>query len=101
MTKFKEWCDETTTAVSTHTLHLLAADPARQTHAVKVIANAVPEYYAAPARIAGILKKLGKSEAAKFVEEKLPTSPSIKSGSQGSDRVSVGVLAKLTRRNAL
>lgn len=83
MTKFKEWCDDTETTISTHTLNLLAADPAKQLHAVQVIANAIPEYYAAPSRIAGILKKLGKPEVAKFIEEKLPTLPSIKSGDLG------------------
>lgn len=83
MTKFKEWCDETETAVSTHALRLLAADPAKQPHAVQVIANAIPDFYASPSRVAGILKKLGKAEAAKFVEEKLPTLLSTRSGDLG------------------
>lgn len=96
MTKFKEWCDETETAVSTHELHLLVADPAKQTHAVKVIANAVPEYYAAPSRIAGILNKLGKPEAAKFVEEKLPTLPSLKSGELGEILCNAYVIEETT-----
>lgn len=83
MTKFKEWCDETETSVSTHTLRLLAADPAKQTHAIQVIANAVPGYYAAHSRIAGIFNKLGKPGVAKYLEEKLPTLPTIKSGDLG------------------
>lgn len=83
MSNFREWCDETETSVSTHKLCLLAADPAKQPHAVKVIANAVPEYYASPKRISALLMKLGKPAVAKFIEEKLPTSPSIKSGDLG------------------
>lgn len=83
MTKFKEWCDETETAISSHALRLLVADPAKQPHAVQVIANVIPEFYAAPSRVAGILKKLGKPAAAKFIEEKLPTLLSTKSGDLG------------------
>lgn len=83
MTKFKEWCDETETPVSTHTLRLLAACPAKQTHAIQVIANAVPEYYADRGRIAGIFNKLGKPGVAKYLKEKLPTFPTIKSGDLG------------------
>lgn len=83
MSYFKEWCDETETSVSTNKLHLLAADPAKQPHAVKVVAGSIPEYYAAPSRIADILNRLGKPAAANFVEGKLPTLPSIKSGDLG------------------
>lgn len=83
MTKFTEWCDETETSVSTHSLRLLKADPAKQTHAVSVVADAVPDYYARPERIAALLQKLGKPEVAKYVREKLPTTLSIKSGDLG------------------
>lgn len=83
MTKFKEWCDDNETAVATHTLRLLVADPAKQPHAVQVIANAIPEYYAAHSRITGIFNKLGKPGVAKYLEEKLPTLPTIKSGDLG------------------
>ncbi len=41
MTKFKEWCDETETSISNHKLSLLTADPAKQPHAVKVVASVV------------------------------------------------------------
>lgn len=83
MTNFTEWCEETETAVAAHKLRLLKADTAKLHHAVKVVAAAVPDYYAAPERIAGIFKRLGKPGVAKYVQEKLPSTPSIKSGDLG------------------
>lgn len=83
MSNFKEWCDETETSVSTHKLRLLVADPIKQPHAVKVVANALPEYYAAPSRISDLLTKLGKPAVARFVEGKLPTRLNIMSGDLG------------------
>jgi len=75
MSNFKDWCNEAESSVSTHKLRRLSADPAKQAHAVEVIAKAVPEYYAAPSRVAGLLKKLGKAAAAKFVEESFQLYP--------------------------
>lgn len=83
MTKFKEWCDETEESISTHQLIMLVANPANDAHAIQVVAKAVPDYYVAPGRIADILRKLDKEAVAKFVEQKLPTTPSIKSGDLG------------------
>lgn len=80
MTKFTEWCDETETSVSSHKLHWLNADKAKLAHATVVVARAVPDYYAAPSRIAELLDKLGKPAVAKYVAEKLPTTKSIRSG---------------------
>jgi hypothetical protein len=83
MSNFKEWCIETETPISTHTLRLLAAEKANHSHAVKAIAKAIPEYYADPKRIAAILTKLGRSSVAAYVQEKLPTEPTIRSGDLG------------------
>lgn len=80
MTKFTEWCDEIETSVSSHRLHQLTAKPAKLAHATTVIAGTLPQYYAAPSRIADLLNKLGKPAAAKYVAEKLPTTKSIRSG---------------------
>lgn len=77
------WCDETETAISTNKLLLLTADPAKQSYAVKVLAKSLPDYYASPNRIAGLLKQLGRPAVAKYIEEKLPTLKTIKSGDLG------------------
>lgn len=83
MIKFLEWCNETEEAVSTHMLRRLSADPAKHAQVVDTLAEAVPGYYAAPGRIAQLLKKLGKDAAANFVEQKLPTKATIRSGDLG------------------
>jgi len=83
MIKFLEWCDEIEEAVSTHKLRRLSADPAKHAQVVDTLADAVPGYYADPSRIAQLLKKLGKDAAANFVEQKLPTAATIRSGDLG------------------
>jgi len=83
MTKFNEWCVETEVAVPKHRLKVVAANPAQGTHAVGAVASVIPDYYAAPKRIAELLRKFNKAAAAKYVEQKLPTSKSIKSGDLG------------------
>lgn len=83
MSKFCEWCTDSETTVASHRLRLLTADPTKQPHAVQVVAKALPDYYAAPVRVAGLLARLGRIEAAKYVAEKLPTLPTIKSGDLG------------------
>ena len=83
MTKFNEWCVETEVVVPEHRLKLVEADPAKEALAVGIVANGIPDYYAKPKRIADLLRKFNKDIAAKYVEQKLPTSKSIKSGDLG------------------
>lgn len=83
MTKFAEWCSESEIQIASHKLLVLIAKSAKQSHAIKLIAKAVPNYYAAPDRIAGLLIRLGRPAVAKYVTEKLPTSLSIRSGDLG------------------
>jgi hypothetical protein len=83
MTKFKEWCDETQVSVPAHALRVLVADAKKEARAIEVVAGAIPDYYAAPSRVADLLRKLDKAAAAQYVEQKLPTTPSIKSGDLG------------------
>ena len=80
MTKFADWCVATRIPVSTHSVSLLVADPAKQPLAVDLVAHAVPGYYVTPQRVVELLQKLGSSAAAKFVKEKLPTAKKIRSG---------------------
>jgi uncharacterized protein DUF1837 len=83
MAQFNQWCDAADTKVGAHQLRILSGDPQRLNAGVVATAAAVPTHYAAPERVAGILRRLGKTEAAKFVEGKLPTSKSIRSGDLG------------------
>ncbi|MDI1259904.1 Hachiman antiphage defense system protein HamA [Aquabacterium sp.] len=83
MTRFHEWCNDTETPIADHTLRLLAADPTKQPHAVKVVAKAVPSYYVSSDRAAQLLGRLGRTKLAKFVKEKLPTTKAIRSGDLG------------------
>ena len=80
---FTDWCDAADSNVGAHGLRVLSSDPARLNAGVAATAAVVPTHYAAAERIAGILGRLGKTEAAKFVEGKLPTSKSIRSGDLG------------------
>ncbi|MEH6999328.1 MAG: Hachiman antiphage defense system protein HamA [Limnobacter sp.] len=83
MIKFLEWCDETEESISTHSFRRLSANPAKHAQVVETLAEVVPGYYADPSRVAQLLKKLGKDAAANFVEQKLPTQATIRSGDLG------------------
>lgn len=83
MIEFAKWCVETEEVVPKHKLRRLAVDAAKQARAVRAVAKAVPDYYTDPKRIAGLLKKLGKPAAADYVQHKLPTQVSIRSGDLG------------------
>ncbi len=83
MVQFNDWCDAADSNVGAHPLRILSGDPARLNAAIAATAAVVPTHYAAEERVAGILRRLGKTEAAKFVEGKLPTSKSIRSGDLG------------------
>ncbi|PAQ05349.1 hypothetical protein CIT26_31350 [Mesorhizobium temperatum] len=48
--------------------------------AIDELATALPSHYASKKRIASILKRLGKSAAAAYVQNKLPTGSRIRSG---------------------
>jgi Cap4 SAVED domain len=83
LAKIKEWCDSTESRVNAHSLAYLEANAAKLPTAVASIATLVPGHYAAANRVAHILAKLGKPEAAKYVETKLPTGPRSRSGDIG------------------
>lgn len=83
MGKFGEWCMTTEAATSPHKLSTLKGALSKRAHAIKVVAEAVPGYYADPKRVAGLLRRLGRNEVAKYIDEKLPTSVQIRSGDLG------------------
>lgn len=83
MAKFNEWCTATATVVGSHEVRILDGDPTKVDVAIEAIAALVPSHYAAEERIARLLARLKKPEAAKFIEEKLPTTKQIRSGDLG------------------
>lgn len=83
MVQFNNWCDAADSKVGTHPVRILNGDPARLNTGVAATAAVVPNHYTAEDRVAGILRRLGKTEAATFLEGKLPTSKSIRSGDLG------------------
>ena len=64
-------------------LRVMAADPARLDIGVGSTAAVLPGHYAAEEHIARIFARLGKPQAAAFIEGKLPTTKEIRSGDLG------------------
>ncbi|MFW2852972.1 Hachiman antiphage defense system protein HamA [Sphingomonas sp. TX0543] len=83
MAKIKDWCGRTDTKVKSHNLIYLEADPAKLHVGTAHLAAVVPGHYAAASRVAHILGRLGKVEAAEYVLKKLPTGPRSRSGDIG------------------
>jgi hypothetical protein len=83
MVGFLNWCDQAVEDVGPQTLHVLSARPADTQQGCDAVAAIVPAHYAAEERVAGILRRLGKPAAAAFIEGKLPTSKSMRSGDLG------------------
>lgn len=81
--QFSKWCDESEEAVAKHVLRKFTADPKKITLAVKTVAGGVPDFYVDAARVAAVLKRLGKKAAAQHVQLKLPTAKTIRSGDLG------------------
>lgn len=91
MTRFGEWCESTTSKSNSTGKHsapsriyeLLALVPEKESNAIEIVAESLPSFYASPSRIAGLLRKLGKVAAAKYIRTKLPSLPNIRSGDLG------------------
>jgi hypothetical protein len=80
MGKIANWVVATNASVNGHTVATLEVDNKKLRDAIDDLAEVLPTYYASKKRIATILKRLGKSAAAKYVENKLPSSSRIRSG---------------------
>src|ERR1051326_2234099 len=83
MCPFADWCTEANEEVGDHSLKVLTGVAASLPQAIDAMAAVVPTHYASEERIAELLKKLGKSKSAKFIENKLPESSRIRSGDLG------------------
>lgn len=83
MAKIKKWCKHTETKINTHKLTYFEADASQLNLAIESIADIVPDHYAAAGRLARILARLGKIEAAEYIATKLPTGAKSRSGDIG------------------
>jgi hypothetical protein len=83
MAKINDWCKRTDSKVKAHSLSYFEADGAKLPTAVAEVAAIVPGHYTDTKRVADILNKLGKAEAADYVATKLPTGPRSRSGDIG------------------
>jgi hypothetical protein len=80
---FSSWCDIDEDQVNSHDLRLLTAKDAGLKSFVWALASTLPAHYAAPHRIAAVLRKFGKNKAADYIASKLPTSKTGKSSDIG------------------
>lgn len=76
----QDWVVVTSAEVNGHTVTTLSARTTKMGDIVDDLAMQLPSYYASKKRIASILRRLGKSAAAAYVRNKLPTSSRIRSG---------------------
>jgi hypothetical protein len=83
MVQFSDWCSAADANVGPHALRIISGDPARLGIGVAATATIIPSHYASEEHISRILNRLGKTGAAKFISEKLPTTKSIRSGDIG------------------
>ncbi len=83
MANFASWCTTTIEDVGTWELTILDAQPAQLTTGVASVSQAIHEHYAAPDRVAHVLRALGKDKVAAFVEALLPTTKAVRSGDLG------------------
>lgn len=83
MSDFVKWSTSSKNSQGKHEITVLSTTQAMRQTAINSIAKAVPEHYASGKRYAHILKTLGKPNAAAYLEAKLPTSKSLRSGDLG------------------
>jgi len=83
MLSFNDWSDDEEEEVNGHQLTSISVSGESSEIAKEILAAVVPEHYAAPDRLADILRKLGKPAVAKYVETLLPNTPSLRSGDLG------------------
>ncbi len=83
MVDFPNLCTKVEESVGAHELSVITSRPDRTANWRAAVAAIVPEHYAAEEQVARILRRLGRPEAATFIENKLPTTKSIRSGDLG------------------
>ena len=66
-----------------HSMTYLEPAPGRLPDGVASVAAILPSHYASPDRVAAILGRLGKPEAAEYVRSKMPKEARSRSGDAG------------------
>jgi hypothetical protein len=83
LAKITDWCVCKEKSIQTHRLFCFQVIEEQIEKGVASLAATLPGHYAASARIARILEKLGKKEAAEYLLTKLPTGTKSRSGDVG------------------
>ncbi len=83
MASFDEWSDEADAEVNGHRLRLITLRDGHGAVAQEKAVEILPDHYAAPEQVAHVLERLGKVAAAEYLRQKLPTTPSLRSGDLG------------------
>lgn len=83
MADIKSWCEQSSTKINSHDLIYLEASSTTLHTGVAAVAAVVPGHYAAPDRVADILRRLGKPAVADYVQTKLPQGAKSRSGDLG------------------
>ncbi|MEX3509974.1 Hachiman antiphage defense system protein HamA [Kocuria carniphila] len=83
MTGISTWSTTAKENIDGHELHHLVVGTSDTDQAIAWAAATIPSQYASPARVARLLSRLGKSAAAAYIENKLPTTPRARSGELG------------------
>ena len=80
MPVFDGWCNSADTPIGNNTLRVITGQPAQLGVGIQETATVVPGHYASEEHVARALRRLGKPAAAALIEEKLPTTKTIRSG---------------------
>lgn len=83
MVQFNDWCDITEEDIGNHQLKILTGNADNLDAGIEMTASVIPGHYAYEEHIARALARLGKTAAAELIQEKLPTTKSIRSGDIG------------------
>lgn len=83
MVQFHAWCGTADSKVGPHDLRVLTGTAAQLQFGIDATAAIVPGHYASEEHVARVLRNLGKPAAAAMIEQKLPTTKSIRSGDLG------------------
>lgn len=83
MVAIGSWAPPVHEAVGEHQVVHMVASTSGAATGIAWAAGVLPERYASPSRVAGILENLGKPAAARYLRNKLPTDMKARSGDVG------------------